>query len=77
MTPSEAIREARRLAGISQEELARRLGQKRPATISAYEVGRISPGAVALTKILDACGVSGGWDAQNGWFVCRPDKIVP
>jgi transcriptional regulator with XRE-family HTH domain len=74
MTAAEAIREARRLAGISQEELARRLGHKRPGTVSTYELGKKQPGVVAFAAILDACEVSCGHDAA-GWFVCRQNEL--
>ena len=49
------IREARRRAGLSQAELARRAGVSQPV-ISAYESGRREPGLSMLTKLVEATG---------------------
>ena len=49
------IRMARRRAGLSQEELARRAATSQ-AAISAYESGRRSPSVATLTRILTAAG---------------------
>ncbi|HEX2736750.1 MAG TPA: helix-turn-helix transcriptional regulator [Acidimicrobiia bacterium] len=49
------IFEARRRAGLSQAELARRAGVSRP-TVNAYERGRREPGAEALQRLLAAAG---------------------
>ena len=51
----EVLREARTRAGLSQRELARRAGTSH-ATVSAYEAGRIDPGAHVLERLLDAAG---------------------
>jgi transcriptional regulator with XRE-family HTH domain len=49
------LRDVRRRAGLSQNELARRCGV--PATlISAYENGRRVPGGDALIRLLEGCG---------------------
>jgi len=48
---SELLLQARRAAGLSQEELARRAGTSRP-TVSAYEHGRKSPTADTLARLL-------------------------
>lgn len=45
----------RRVAGLSQGELARRAGTSRP-TVSAYEHGRKSPSLDTLERLLDAAG---------------------
>lgn len=52
-TAGALIREARRRAGITQAELARRSGISRP-TVNAYECGRREPGVEALARLLDA-----------------------
>ena len=49
------IRIARRRAGFSQEELARRAATSQ-AAISAYESGRRSPSVATLSRILSAAG---------------------
>ena len=46
---------ARRSAGLSQEELARRAGTSRP-TLSAYEHGRKSPGLATAVRLLNEAG---------------------
>jgi uncharacterized protein len=52
---SRLITEARRRAGISQAELARRAGIPR-SVLNAYERERRQPGADALASILAAAG---------------------
>jgi predicted nucleotidyltransferase len=49
------LREARRRAGLSQAELARRAGVAQPV-ISAYETGRREPGLSMLDKLVTASG---------------------
>jgi transcriptional regulator with XRE-family HTH domain len=49
------IESARRSAGLSQEELARRAGTSRP-TLSAYEHGRKSPGLPTAERLLHEAG---------------------
>lgn len=49
------MREARRRAGLSQQELARRARVSQPV-ISAYESGRREPGLTMLTKLVKASG---------------------
>jgi len=49
------IREARRRAGISQRELAHRLGTQQPV-ISRWESGRTSPGHETVERAVRACG---------------------
>jgi len=50
-----ALREARRSAGLSQQELARRAGTSQ-ATISAYENGAKEPSLRTLDRLLAAAG---------------------
>jgi transcriptional regulator with XRE-family HTH domain len=50
------IREARRRAGITQAELARRVGTSQPA-IARYERARTMPDLPTLHRIVEACGL--------------------
>jgi transcriptional regulator with XRE-family HTH domain len=49
------IREARQLAGLTQGELARRLGTTQSA-ISNWERGHDTPRVETLARIVEACG---------------------
>ena len=49
------IREARQLAGLTQDELARRLGTTQSA-VSNWERGHDTPRVDTLARILEACG---------------------
>ncbi len=49
------IREARSLAGLSQAELAARIGTTQPV-VSRWERGTESPRLDALARLLHACG---------------------
>jgi uncharacterized protein len=49
------IRDARRRAGLSQADLARRAKVSQPV-ISAYESGRREPGFATLVKLVEATG---------------------
>jgi transcriptional regulator with XRE-family HTH domain len=49
------IGEARRLGGLTQAELARRLGTTQSA-VSNWERGRDTPRVDTLARILEACG---------------------
>ena len=49
------IREARRLGGLTQADLARRLGTTQSA-VSNWERGRDTPRVDTLARILEACG---------------------
>src|ERR1700730_4088656 len=49
------IREPRRLGGLTQADLARRLGTTQSA-VSNWERGRDTPRVDTLARILDACG---------------------
>jgi transcriptional regulator with XRE-family HTH domain len=48
------LRQARRAAGLSQRELARRAGTS-SATLSRYESGAISPTVATLDRLLRSC----------------------
>jgi transcriptional regulator with XRE-family HTH domain len=54
-TAASLITEARRSAGLSQAELARRAGMSR-SVINVYEHGRREPGVDALIHILVSAG---------------------
>jgi transcriptional regulator with XRE-family HTH domain len=49
------IRDARRLAGLTQGELAERLGTAQSA-VSNWERGRETPRVDTLARVLEACG---------------------
>lgn len=49
------VRQARRLAGVSQRELARRAGTSQPA-IARYETGRVVPDLETLLRVVRVCG---------------------
>ena len=51
------IREARRRAGYSQEELAE-MARLNRVTVAKYEAGKVEPGAQALSRIADALEVT-------------------
>ena len=50
------VREARRRAGLTQEQLAARVGTTQSA-IARLESGRTSPSLAYLTRLLEACGL--------------------
>jgi transcriptional regulator with XRE-family HTH domain len=50
-----AVRSARRRAGMSQMELARRVGTSQPS-IARLEQGRVSPTVTSLERIAKALG---------------------
>lgn len=49
-----AIAQARRTAGLTQQELARRSHTSQPA-VNRYESGRVKPRPATLRRLLDAC----------------------
>lgn len=55
MTSGELIRSARLRAGLSQEELAERLGLPQ-SSVARWEVDRAEPGFTRLRRALQACG---------------------
>jgi transcriptional regulator with XRE-family HTH domain len=55
MRTSLMLKEARRRAGISQAELAERLGTKQPV-IARWETGVASPSMETIGRALRACG---------------------
>jgi transcriptional regulator with XRE-family HTH domain len=55
MTPDQLIRDARRTSGLTQAELAERLGTTQSA-IARLEAEGANPRLSTLTRALDACG---------------------
>jgi transcriptional regulator with XRE-family HTH domain len=55
MEPEALIRAARRRAGLTQAELARRAGTSQPV-VSAYEHGRRDPSVGTLARLIGAAG---------------------
>ncbi|HEV2999717.1 MAG TPA: helix-turn-helix transcriptional regulator [Solirubrobacteraceae bacterium] len=55
MDVGQAIRDARRRAGLTQADLARR-ARTSQATLSAYETGRKEPSISTLERVLAAAG---------------------
>lgn len=55
MKAASLIRDARWKAGISQAELARRVGTKQPA-VARWESGESQPRFDTLDRLLSACG---------------------
>lgn len=52
---AKTIRDARRMADMSQEDLAEKVGTK-GQNISRWEQGRVSPSAEKFLEILRVCG---------------------
>lgn len=55
MSTGELIRSARNRAGLSQAELAERLGMP-VSSIARWETDRVEPGFSTLRRVLQACG---------------------
>ncbi len=55
MTAGKIIREARKVAGLSQQELAERGGVPRQS-IARWEQGAVEPGFDTVRKLLRSCG---------------------
>ena len=62
MTSGELIRAARLRAGLSQGELAERLGLPQ-SSIARWEVDTVEPGLSTLRRVLQACG----YDLSLAW----------
>ena len=57
MTAAQIIREARLKAGLTQTELADRLGRER-AQVARWEIGGQEPSFENLQAVVEACGFS-------------------
>ena len=55
MTAAQLIREARLRAGLTQAELAARLGRER-AQVARWEIGAQEPSFANLRSVVEACG---------------------
>ena len=55
MDASRVLREARSAAGLTQRQLAGRVGIAQPG-IARIEQGRVTPGVDTLSRLLAACG---------------------
>lgn len=55
MSTGELIRSARLRAGLSQKDLAQRLGMP-ASSIARWETDRVEPGYSTLRRVLQACG---------------------
>ena len=55
MTAAQVIREARLRAGLTQAELADRLGRER-AQVARWEIGAQEPSFANLRSVVEACG---------------------
>jgi transcriptional regulator with XRE-family HTH domain len=73
MDPARVLREARLRMGLSQADLARRLGIPAPA-ISRIENRRVTPRVDTLDHLLEACGAGLAVEQRLGAGVDR-DKI--
>jgi transcriptional regulator with XRE-family HTH domain len=69
MTSGTLIREARKLAGLSQVELARLSGKDR-AQLARWERDVVQPSLETLREILRACG----FDLESNLVTYQPDK---
>lgn len=72
LSMSSRIRRARSLSGITQAELARRVGVQRSAVTQWESEGGTSPSVGHLTQIACEMGVSFEWVA-TGRGQCRPE----
>jgi DNA-binding transcriptional regulator YiaG len=60
-SPGRRIREARHWAGMSQQAVARALGDVSQASISHWELDRFNPGEAVLARIAAATGAPVTW----------------
>jgi transcriptional regulator with XRE-family HTH domain len=69
VTSGTLIKEARRLAGLSQAELSERSGKDR-AQIARWERDSVQPSFETLRELLRACG----YDLETSLVPYRPDE---
>jgi transcriptional regulator with XRE-family HTH domain len=67
------LRHARKLNGLSQSDLAERVGVSQPA-VANWESGVHDPRRVMLAKLADALGVSPSWLASGDRSALETDK---
>jgi transcriptional regulator with XRE-family HTH domain len=70
MRGAELIRLARSRRGLTQAELARRLGTSQSA-IARWERGDVSPRVETLNRVLEACGFRADVELRDGTSVDR------
>lgn len=68
MTTSERIRQARKAAGLTQEQLAKKLGVKH-SVISKYECGRVVN--LKRDKISE---IANALNVRPSWLMCMEDE---
>jgi transcriptional regulator with XRE-family HTH domain len=72
----ERLRSARDAAGLTQGQIAKKLGIHRPS-ISEIEAGRRKVSAEELAQMADAYGVQVGWlTGEEGAHQVEDDKII-
>lgn len=81
MRGGEIIREARRRAGLSQQDLAERLGTTQ-SVITRWETGRRSPTFETVIKAVRACGLDlavtlGSPDPDHDLFIRENRRLSP
>ena len=64
MLSADLIREARLRAGLTQDELGRRVGRPQSA-IARWESGRVEPSLETLRTVIRACGLELGVGIYN------------
>ena len=75
------IREARRRAGISQQELARRMGTRQPV-VARWETGRRAPDYDLVSAAVRACGFELGLsltplDSSDDLAIAKTLSLTP
>lgn len=80
-TGGEFIREARRRSGLTQQELAERLGTTQ-SVIARWETGRRSPTIETLYRAVRACGLDvhitlGAPDPDHDFFIRENRRLDP
>lgn len=75
MKLSDRIRRARKLAGMSQKQVAEALGVQRSTVANWESVGEITPGADRLHRLASACNVSFEWLATGRGEMGLPGHV--
>lgn len=81
MRGGEIIREARRRAGLSQQDLAERLGTTQ-SVVTRWETGRRSPTFETVVRAVRACGLElsvtlGAPDPDHDLFIRENRRLTP
>lgn len=75
-SPREALDQALALAGVSRYRLSKLLGHTASGAVNDWAHGRRKMGMEVWAGILDAIGLSGGYDTTRGWWVARPEDVT-